>query len=186
MMMLRQLPNVLTVLRLAAAPVIAFLLLQHDYVAALAVFAFAGLSDAADGFLAKRFGLDTRFGALADPIADKFLMLASFIALTIIEVTPWQLTALVLARDVAIVAAVLLAKALGWPLRVQPQLLGKISTAIQVIYVGLTLLMLAASIDMPDVTYWAAVITAVVTLASWLSYGHIWLRAFAFRHSRPA
>ena len=93
---------------------------------------------------------------------------------------------LVLARDAAIVAAVLLAKYLGWPLRVQPQLLGKISTAVQVGYVGLMLVMLAIHIDAPQLANAVAIATAVFTLASWLSYGHTWLRAFAIRHSRPA
>jgi cardiolipin synthase len=186
MMLLRQTPNALTVLRLASAPVMALLLLDHDYAAALAVFAFAGLTDAADGFLAKRYGLDTRVGAWLDPAADKLLMLASFLALTFIAVTPPWLTVLVLARDAAIVAAVLLAKYLGWPLRVQPQLLGKISTAVQVGYVGLMLVMLAIHIDAPQLANAVAIATAVFTLASWLSYGHTWLRAFAIRHSRPA
>jgi cardiolipin synthase len=186
MMLLRQIPNGLTALRLACAPVTALLLLDHAYLAALAVFAFAGLTDAADGFLAKRYGLDSRVGAWLDPAADKLLMLASFLALTFIAATPSWLTTLVLARDAAIVMAVLLAKYMGWPLRVQPQLLGKISTAVQVGYVGLMLLMLAADIDRPNFSYAAAVTTAVFTLASWLSYGQIWLRAIAIRHSRPA
>jgi cardiolipin synthase len=184
--LLRQIPNLLTVLRLACAPITAFLLVDGAYVAALAVFVFAGLTDAADGFLAKRYGLDTRVGAWLDPAADKLLMLASFLALTYVGATPPWLTVLVLARDGAIVVAVLLAKSMGWPLRVQPQLLGKISTAIQVGYVGLMLLMLAFEIGWPMLSYVAAVVTAVFTLASWLSYGQVFLRAVAIRHSRPA
>ncbi|HWA29638.1 MAG TPA: CDP-alcohol phosphatidyltransferase family protein [Rhizomicrobium sp.] len=184
--LLRQIPNLLTVLRLASAPITAFLLFDGAYVAALAVFVFAGLTDAADGFLAKRYGLDTRVGAWLDPAADKLLMLASFLALTYVGATPPWLTVLVLARDAAIVVAVLFAKSMGWPLRVQPQLLGKISTAIQVGYVGLMLLMLAFEIGWPRLSYVAAVVTAVFTLASWLSYGQVFLRAIAIRHSRPA
>src|SRR5262249_44097708 len=107
--LLRQIPNLLTALRLACAPFTALLLVDHDYRSALAVFAFAGLTDALDGFLAKRYGLDTRVGAWLDPAADKLLMLASFLALTYVAVTPPWLTVLVLARDAAIVLAVLLA-----------------------------------------------------------------------------
>ena len=186
MMLLRQIPNALTALRLACAPFIAVLLQEQAYPAALGVFAIAGLTDAADGFLAKRYGLDTRVGAWLDPAADKLLMLASFLALTFIAVTPSWLTALVLARDAAIVLGVLLAKYMGWPLRVQPQLLGKITTAVQVSYVGLMLVMLAAQIDMPRLAYIAAIATAVFTLASWLSYGQVLVRTIAIRHSRPA
>ncbi|HTO42269.1 MAG TPA: CDP-alcohol phosphatidyltransferase family protein [Rhizomicrobium sp.] len=183
--LLRQIPNALTGLRLACAPLTALLLYTHAYPAALAVFVFAGLTDAADGFLAKRFGLDTKLGAWLDPAADKLLMLASFLALTYIAVAPVWLTVLVLARDAAIVAAVLLAKYMGWPLRVAPQFLGKLSTAIQVIYVGLMLVLLAAGLDMPRLVYAAAAATAVFTLASWLSYAQVFFRA-AIRHSRPA
>lgn len=186
MMLLRQIPNALTALRLACAPFIALLLQDHAYPAALGVFAFAGLTDAADGFLAKRYGLATRVGAWLDPAADKLLMLASFLALTFIAVTPSWLTALVLARDGAIVLGVLLVKYMGWPLQVQPQLLGKITTAVQVSYVGLMLVMLAGRIELPNLAYYAAVATAVFTLASWLSYGQVFVRAIAIRHSRPA
>lgn len=184
--LLRQIPNLLTGLRLACAPVTAILLLDHAYPAALCVFVFAGLTDAADGFLAKRYGLDTRVGAWLDPVADKLLMLASFLALTFVGAAPSWLTVLVLARDAAIVLAVLLAKSMGWPLRMQPQLLGKITTAVQVGYVGLMLLMLAGEIHWPQLSYYAAVLTAVFTLASWLSYGQVFVRAIAIRHSRPA
>ena len=116
--------------------------------------------------IAKRYGLDTQVGAWLDPAADKLLMLASFLALTYIGVAPPWLTVLVLARDAAIVLGVLLAKYMAWHLRVQPQLLGKISTAIQVAYVGLMLLMLAFEINLPNLAYVAAVTTAVFTLAS--------------------
>lgn len=184
--LLRQIPNLLTGLRLACAPVTALLLLKGFFPEALAVFAFAGLTDAADGFLAKRYGLDSRVGAWLDPAADKLLMTASFIALTIVGATPAWLTGLVIARDAAIVLAVLLAKYMGWPLRVQPQLLGKISTAVQVGYVGLLLVLLAWKIAWPELSYYAAVAAAVFTLASWLSYGQVFVRAIAIRHSRPA
>src|SRR2546423_13411978 len=80
-MLLRHLPNLLTTLRLAAAPATAGLLVEGHFGAALALFIFAGLSDAADGFLAKRFGLSTPLGRFLDPLADKALMLAVFITL---------------------------------------------------------------------------------------------------------
>src|ERR1700752_2148047 len=84
---LKHLPNLLTWLRLAAAPGLAFLLVSGADRAALGVFAFAGLSDAADGFLAKRFGFASRFGRYLDPAADKLLMLAAFVTLTVLKIT---------------------------------------------------------------------------------------------------
>src|ERR1700722_14624440 len=85
--MLKHLPNLLSWLRLAAAPALAFLLVSGADRMALGVFAFAGLSDAADGFLAKRFGFVSRFGRFLDPAADKLLMLATFVTLTALKVT---------------------------------------------------------------------------------------------------
>ena len=82
--LLRQAPNILSALRLVAAPIAAVLILEHSDVAALCVFVVAGVSDALDGFLAKRFALTSRFGAWLDPAADKLLMLASFVTLTVV------------------------------------------------------------------------------------------------------
>jgi phosphatidylglycerophosphate synthase len=107
---LKHVPNLLTGMRLACAPALAMLLASGDDRAALGIFAFAGLSDAADGFLAKRFNLATSFGRFLDPAADKLLMLASFLALAALRAAPVWLTALVIARDVAIVAGILLAR----------------------------------------------------------------------------
>ena len=87
-MMLRHLPNLLTSLRLAAAPTTAGLLVAGHFNAAFGLFAVAGLSDAADGYLAKRFGLDSPLGRILDPTADKALMLAAFVTLAILDDVP--------------------------------------------------------------------------------------------------
>ncbi len=155
--LLRQIPNLLTVLRLACAPVTALLLLDQAYPAALGVFVFAGLTDLADGFLAKRYGLDTQVGAWLDPAADKLLMLASFLVMRpFLPAVVWA-TTLVIAT---------------WPLMlaVQAGLGGR----------------RAFEINLPNLAYVAAVTTAVFTLASWLSYGQVLLHTIAIRHSRPA
>ncbi len=182
----RHLPNLLTGLRLALAPALAVLLIDGYDRAALGVFAFAGMSDAADGYLAKRFGLATRFGRFLDPAADKFLMLASFLALTFLHMTPLWLTILVIARDVAIVAGILLARVLELPVRIAPLPIGKFSTAAQFGYIGFLLLALAFGFDWPLVTRAAELLTAAFTVASWLGYGALLLRALAGRHRRPA
>jgi cardiolipin synthase len=182
----RQLPNLLTAARLAAAPALAFLLLWDSFGAALAVFAFAGISDAADGFLAKRYGLATQFGRFLDPAADKLLMLAAFLTLSTLHVAPLWLTLLVIGRDVAIVLGVFLAMFLEMPLKFEPLQIGKLSTVVQVGYVSLVLIVLALGLDWPDTMAMAAVTTAIVTLASGLAYGQYWFRALARRRSRPA
>lgn len=180
------LPNILTGLRLVAAPVLALLVVAGHNGAAFAVFVFAGLSDAADGYLAKRFGLDTAFGRILDPAADKFLMLASFLALSAVGLVPLWLTVLVIGRDLGIVVGALLAWALDLPLKVAPLPLGKISTACQICYIALMLMSLLALPKISNFADAATLVTAAVTLASGLNYAALWLRALAARVSRTA
>ena len=177
--MLRHLPNLLTALRLCAAPLTALLILNGSDSEALGIFAFAGLSDALDGYLARRFSLTSRFGAYLDPAADKLLMLASFVTLTYIGAVPLWLTVLIIARDLAIVAGVGVAWLFALPLAIEPLLIGKASTVVQVAYVGLVLLLLAFGVDQPGLLMAGTVVTAAVTVASWLGYAQLWLRALA-------
>lgn len=181
--MLRHLPNLLTGLRLAAAPALAFLLLAGADRAALGVFAFAGLTDAADGFLAKRFGFATRFGRFLDPAADKLLMFASFVTLSLMDVTPLWLTALVIARDLAIVCGILVARLLALPVRVEPLPIGKASTAVQIVYVALALVLLNFGLHWTLVENIAVDTTAIITVASWLAYAGVGARALLRRRS---
>ena len=179
--MMRHLPNLLTWLRLAAAPMLAFLLVTGADRLALGVFAFAGLSDAADGFLAKRFGFATRFGRFLDPAADKLLMLAAFVTLTVLKVTPLWLTLLVIARDLAIVAGIVVARLFEIPIRVEPLFVGKLSTAMQIIYVALALFLLTFDLQWPRTLAAAADATAVLTILSWLAYSGMGVRALLRR-----
>lgn len=178
---LRHLPNLLTALRLGAAPLTAVLILRGNDSAALGVFAFAGLSDALDGHLARRFSLASRFGAYLDPAADKLLMLASLVTLTLVhpEFVPLWLTALIIARDLAIVAGVGVAWLFALPLRVEPLTIGKASTVVQVVFVGVVLLLLALDAERGGLVLAGAIVTAAVTIASWIAYGQAWFRALA-------
>ncbi|HWA88664.1 MAG TPA: CDP-alcohol phosphatidyltransferase family protein [Rhizomicrobium sp.] len=177
--LLRHLPNLLTALRLCAAPLTAMFILHGQDAAALGVFAFAGLSDALDGYLARRLAPDSRFGVFLDPAADKLLMLASFVTLTMVGAVPLWLTAIVIARDLAIVLGVGLAWLLGLPLHVEPLTIGKISTVVQVCFIGLVLLLRSFDLELPSVVLAGAIAAGAVTVASWLAYGQVWLRAFA-------
>lgn len=179
---LKHLPNLLTALRLAAAPALALLLVSGADRAALGVFAFAGLSDAADGFLAKRFGLATRFGRFLDPAADKLLMFAAFFTLTALGITPLWLTLLVVARDAAILAGILLAHLLKLPIRIEPLLIGKASTGMQIVYVALALLLLTVGLRWPQGETIAADLTAFLTATSWLAYAGVGVNALVSRH----
>ncbi len=177
--LLRQVPNILSALRLVAAPFTAYLIAQRSDTAAFCVFGAAGLSDALDGFLAKRFSLTSRFGAWLDPAADKLLMLASFVTLTVIGAVPLWLTALVIGRDAAIVLGVVAARLLEAPLKIAPLIVGKASTVAQVAYIALVLLLLAAGADLPWLVRTGNVAVAFFTLWSFLAYALVWLQAVA-------
>ncbi len=179
-LVIRQIPNFLTMMRLCAAPFTALFILHGQDWAALGVFAFAGVSDLLDGYLARRLTPDSRLGVYLDPAADKLLMLASFIALTMVGVVPLWLTALVIGRDVAIVACVGATWLFGVPVRIEPLAIGKISTAGQVGFVGLILLLRAFDVDQPNLLFAAAIAVGAVTAASWFAYGQLWFRALFF------
>jgi cardiolipin synthase len=175
--LVRNIPNVLTGLRLVLAPLAAWLILEGDFATALVVFAIAGLSDAADGYLAKRYGLETRFGAWLDPAADKLLMLLCFLALSYVGITPRWLTALVIGRDVLIVLGVGIATLFSMPVRIDPLPIGKISTIVQVGYIAAMLAFAAFAVDSPASVEALGVLAAVATILSGLGYGQLFLRA---------
>lgn len=178
---LRQAPNILSALRLVAAPYAAWLILNQQDFTALCVFGFAALSDALDGFLAKKFNLSSRFGAWLDPAADKLLMVLSFITLTLVHAVPVWVTALVIGRDVAIVLGILVARLLSAPLHVAPLTVGKISTVVQALYVLMVLILLTINEPPPVIEKLGEAAVAILTGLSILAYGQIWLKAITRR-----
>ncbi len=180
---MRHIPNILTALRLAAAPATAWLLVIGNYTAAFGFFVFAGLSDAADGYLAKRYSLSTRFGRILDPAADKALMLAAFATLSYLGDVPVWLTALVIGRDIFIVTGIGVLMLLGTPVRIAPLLIGKLSTALQVLYIAGHLASAAFDFSLDAVVPWDAYGLGLVTALSALAYA--WVGGNALRAPVP-
>lgn len=174
--MVRHLPNLLSTLRLLAAPFAAWLIIAGHDTAALLVFAAAGASDGLDGFIARRWGFTSDFGAWLDPVADKLLMLMSFVALFIVGMTPIWLVALIVARDLAIIIGWLLVKLFGLPMTTKPLFIGKLSTAIQLLYVLSALLILAFDLKAPRLEQVAAWVCGLVTILSAGAYSGVFLR----------
>lgn len=177
MAFLRHIPNVLTGLRLVAAPATVGLLTSGHFGAALGLFAVAGISDAADGYLAKRFNLTSRLGRFLDPLADKALMVAAFTALIILDVVPMWLAVVVFGREILFLLAILLAAAVQAPLHVTPLIIGKIGTALQIVYIVSHLAALAFGFDIGFIEPGASYVLAGVAILSVFPYGLIWLRA---------
>ena len=139
----RHLPNAITGLRLVMAPLLPVLLWFGHYKSALALALLAGLSDALDGFLAKRFGWQSRLGSLLDPIADKLMLGCAMLGLWLVMMLPAWVVGLVLVRDLVIVAGAAAWWRLAGPFSGEPSLLGKLSTFAQVVLVLVCLVELA-------------------------------------------
>ncbi len=139
-MALRLLPDLITLLRLAATPFVAWLLLALRFREALALVLLAGLTDWLDGFTARRLAVSGRLGAILDPLADKILLVTLFIILASVRRVPEWLVALVIGRDLVIVLGALLLRAFRGVRRFAPSLLGKVSTFFQIVFVLLVLL----------------------------------------------
>jgi cardiolipin synthase len=132
---LKQIPNLLTAARLLAAPYILYLLWTGEYRMAIVWFSIASLTDVLDGFLARRFEVTSKIGALLDPIADKVLLSGSFLTLGLRGVIPWWLMVIVLGRDLLILGFAIVALALKIRREFPPSVWGKASTAAQIAYV---------------------------------------------------
>ncbi len=132
---LRHLPNLICVLRMLLVAPIVVLLVHGEWMATLVLIAVAGFSDGLDGFLAKRFGWQSRLGSMLDPAADKLLLVALFVTLTWLGLVPLWLTALVVLRDVLISGCSLAYNALVAPLTAQPSRVSKLNTVLQLAYV---------------------------------------------------
>lgn len=168
---LRYLPDVLTVLRLTLAPLVAFLLIHREFRAALALVIIAGLTDWLDGFAARRLQTTSRLGVVLDPLADKVLLVTLFIALAAIRLIPVWLLSLVIARDLVIVLGAFLLRLFRDITQFLPSTLGKISTFFQIVFVLMVLLEAAFPLV---VLLWLAMLalalTAFFTAISGLDY----------------
>ena len=129
------LPNYLSMLRIALVLPIAWLLWQHQVMSAFWLMLLAGFSDALDGFLARRYGWQTELGTLLDPLADKFLIAAMYLVFTLQGLIPLWLVALILPRDILILLGAGVYRGVFGDLTVNPSLLSKTNTAMQILVV---------------------------------------------------
>jgi len=131
----RDIPNLITLFRFLLVPPLVWLLLNDRFAAALAVFVVAGFSDALDGYLAKQYQWSSRLGALLDPLADKLLLVASFVTLGWLGWIPVWLVVLVCTRDLVIVSGAVCYHFLIERLTADPSLISKLNTLAQILLV---------------------------------------------------
>ncbi len=132
-------PNIISLIRLLATPLIVWLILSGEWKIAFYSFVAAGVSDAVDGFIAKRFNAQTKLGAYLDPIADKVLLVAIYVAMGASELLPSWLVILVVSRDFLIIGGALLLYTLDYELDIHPIWTSKVNTFVQIGLAGFIL-----------------------------------------------
>jgi len=134
------LPNIITVMRIILIVPIIWLLLNDDFTTALILFAVAGISDAIDGFLARHFSWQSWWGSVLDPLADKLLQVSCYITLAWMGHIPVWLVAVIVLRDVVIVAGALAYHHTVNLFEAEPSLASKFNTFVQIVLVLLVVL----------------------------------------------
>ncbi len=170
-------PNLLTLLRILLVPLTIWLIVSDELRGAFAVLLVAGVTDGVDGFLAKRYGWTTELGAYLDPLADKLLLVSTYITLGLRLQLPSWLVILVVSRDVMIVSAILLSVIVGPRVKMRPLRISKFNTVAQI---ALALLVLADAgfglgWDLPRTLL--IYLTAALTAASAGAYLWNWLQS---------
>ncbi len=169
-------PNIITLGRILLVPVIIWAIASNQMEIAFAIFVIAGVSDAVDGFLAKRFNMASELGALLDPLADKALLVSIFVTLGILGAVPIWLVILVVSRDIMIVGAVIVSWLFNKPVPMKPLLVSKLNTGAQVGFAALVLAALGFGFDSSPYDTLLMVVIAVLTLVSVSFYLVEWVR----------
>jgi cardiolipin synthase len=167
---LRYLPNLICLARIALLWPILATLAVHDYGWAAACFAVAGVSDLADGYIAKRFGWTSELGKWLDPIADKCLLITVFVVTAWVGLVPRWLTAVVVTRDVMIALGALSYLAWLGPLEGRPTFSSKLNTLVQLAYLEGILMFKAVGFPPVMLLELGAMITLATTVLSGAGY----------------
>lgn len=177
--LLSLLPNLITLARLLAVPVTVYLILQGAFAAAFWLFVAAGVSDALDGFLAKRLDLASEIGAYLDPLADKALLVSVFVALGYLNYVAMWLVILIVFRDLLIIGGAILVHTLSQSLEMAPLFISKVNTAVQIGLACAVLAQLGAGWHLPELTQVLVIAAGATTFLSGAAYVIKWGRKAA-------
>src|SRR5215471_16591455 len=178
-------PNLITLGRILLVPVVVWAITAGEMRIAFILFLAAGISDAVDGFLAKRFGMTTELGAYLDPLADKAMLVSMYVALGIIEAVPRWLVILVVSRDIMIVCAVILSLVVDKPVPLKPLMVSKINTVAQIVLVAVVLGTLGFDVDAGIAIVLLTALVATLTLLSVAFYVREWVRHMNAAEKHP-
>ncbi len=168
----KDLPNIISIIRILLVIPLVILLLQEQYAWALAIFVAAALSDALDGYLARRNSWTSALGGILDPLGDKLLLVSTYVCLALLELLPLWLAALVVLRDLVIVGGAAAFYVLIGRYEMAPSLASKLNTVFQVLLPALVL-MERTILSVPPAVIYALI--AAVTITTLMSGGHyVW------------
>lgn len=176
-------PNILTLGRIIITPVIVYAILRDEPALALALMIAAGVTDMLDGAIARYFNQRTTVGAYLDPLADKLMLISTFVALFLINEVPLFLFLAVVFRDAIIVLGALAYEMVTHQLKMEPSMISKVTTFMQIVYVVIMLFHMAYPLDdlWVQITTWT---TFAVTCISGIHYMLVWTRKAAHEESK--
>ena len=169
-------PNLITLGRILLVPVVVWAITAGQMRVAFVLFLAAGITDAVDGFLAKRFGMATELGAYLDPLADKAMLVSIYIALGITDAVPRWLVILVVSRDIMIVSAVILSWLVDKPLPLKPLPVSKLNTVAQISLACVVMAALGFDFDATTAVIALNALVTALTLLSIAFYVAEWVR----------
>jgi cardiolipin synthase len=172
-------PNSITVGRILLVPFVIWSITAGRFQVAFWLFVIAGISDGVDGFLAKRLGAQSEFGAYLDPLADKALLMSIYVTLGIAGFLPLWVVIAVVSRDVMILGAVIVSWIVDKPVAIHPLVVSKLNTLAQILLATLVLASNAFAFDPTPVLELLLVAVAVLTVLSAAFYLAAWMRHMA-------
>lgn len=159
----RDIPNLITIARILLVAPVVWSLLDGRFELALLLFLVAGISDGVDGYLAKHYGWQSKLGGLLDPLADKLLLVSTYLCLGWLGALPLWLVGLVLLRDLVIMGGALVYRLRVAAFEADPAMISKLNTLLQIV-LGLFVVVDLAGLDLPP--HWLDILIAAVTLST--------------------
>ncbi|MFH1556163.1 MAG: CDP-alcohol phosphatidyltransferase family protein [Pseudomonadota bacterium] len=172
-------PNLITLARILLVPILVWSIASGELELAFWLFVLAGASDALDGFLAKRFHMQTELGAYLDPLADKALLISIYVSLAVVELIPRWVAIAVVTRDVMIIGAILLSVLLARPVTIRPLVVSKVNTAVQIAFAALVLASAGLDLNPGRAFEVGLVAVGLLTALSAAAYLAEWMRHMA-------
>lgn len=170
----KQLPNVLTTLRLLLALPIGWMILAGHFTAVAWLALIAGLTDGLDGWLARKLDARSQYGAVVDPLSDKAMLNVTYLALAVVAALPWWIAILVLARDVVIIGGAVWYRLWMGHYSMDPSLPGKLSTFLQILFALLVVIHQIRPLPVPNWYPVGVTLLVTFTVFSGIHYVYRW------------